>query len=87
VQYDRLKDNVKKYPHKDIKELIDLTINEMLGRTVLTSGSTSLAVFAFYFLGGEVLYGFSTAMVWGMIAGCASSIYIAMPLLALFKLR
>ncbi len=87
VEYDRLKENIKKYPSKGTFELINLTINEMLGRTLLTSGATSLAVFAFYFWGGDVLHGFSTAMVWGMIAGCASSLYIAMPLLAYFKLR
>lgn len=87
VSFDRLCENMRKYPNKSLTDLINQTINKVLGRTILTSGSTLFAVLAFFFFGGEVLYGFSAALLWGVVIGTFSSIYISLPMLKLFKLR
>ena len=87
VVYDRIRENLRKYKKKPIRELLDMSINDTLSRTVLTSMTTLLALFALYFLGGEVLSGFTFAMIFGVLVGTYSSIFIAAPLLILFKLR
>jgi SecD/SecF fusion protein len=87
VVYDRIRENLRKYKKKPIRELLDLSINDTLSRTVLTSVTTLLALLALYFLGGEVLRGFTFAMIFGVLVGTYSSIYIAAPVLILFKLR
>lgn len=87
VVYDRIRENLRKYKKKPIKELLDLSINDTLSRTVLTSVTTLLALLALYFLGGPVLSGFTFAMIFGVIIGTYSSIFIAAPVLILFKLR
>jgi len=87
VVYDRIRENLRKYKKKPIRELLDLSINDTLSRTVMTSVTTLLALLALYFLGGEVLAGFTFAMMFGVIVGTYSSVFIAAPLLILFKLR
>ncbi|MEP0945216.1 MAG: protein translocase subunit SecD [Rhizobiaceae bacterium] len=87
VVYDRIRENLRKYKKKPIRELLDLSINDTLSRTVLTSVTTLLALLALYFLGGEVLRGFTFAMIFGVLIGTYSSIFIAAPVLILFKLR
>ena len=85
VIYDRVRENLKK--HLDIKifELTNLSINETLSRTLITSITTLLALLSIFIFGGEVLKGFSLAMILGVIFGTYSSIYIANPILVLFK--
>ena len=87
VVYDRIRENLRKYKKKPIRELLDMSINDTLSRTVLTSVTTLLALLALYFLGGEVLSGFTFAMIFGVLVGTYSSIFIAAPVLILFKLR
>ncbi|MCG6856795.1 MAG: protein translocase subunit SecD, partial [Salaquimonas sp.] len=87
VVYDRIRENLRKYKKMSIPQLIDLSINQMLSRTILTSGTTLLALFALYFLGGEVLASFTFAMIFGIFVGTYSSIFVAAPVLILFNLR
>ena len=81
VIFDRVRDNLKKYANIKIFELTNQSINETLSRTVLTSVTTLLALFSIFFLGGEILRGFSFAMILGVIIGTYSSIFIANPIL------
>ena len=81
VIFDRVRDNLKKYSDITIFELTNQSINETLSRTILTSVTTLLALFSIFFLGGEILRGFSFAMIMGVIVGTYSSIYIANPIL------
>ncbi len=87
VVYDRIRENLRKYKKMPIPELIDLSVNQTLSRTILTGVTTLLALIALYFLGGEVLAGFSFAMIFGILVGTYSSVFVAAPLLILFKLR
>ena len=87
VVYDRIRENLRKYKKKAIPDLIDMSINQMLSRTILTSVTTLLALFSLYFLGGAVLESFTFAMIFGVFIGTYSSIFVAAPLLILFKLR
>ena len=81
VIFDRVRDNLKKYSDINIFDLTNQSINETLSRTILTSGTTLLALFSIFFLGGEILRGFSFAMIMGVIVGTYSSIFIANPIL------
>ena len=81
VIFDRVRDNLKKYSDLNIFDLTNQSINETLSRTILTSVTTLLALFSIFFLGGEILRGFSFAMILGVIIGTYSSIYIANPVL------
>ena len=85
VIFDRVRENLKKYADIKIFELTNISINETLSRTIITSVTTLLALFSIYFFGGEVLKGFSLAMILGVIFGTYSSIYIANPILVLLK--
>jgi len=87
VVYDRLRENLRKYKSMPLDQLIDLSINETLSRTILTSTTTLLAVLSLFFFGGPVIHGFSLAMIWGIVFGTYSSIYVASPMLVHFKLR
>ena len=87
VVYDRVRENLRKYKKKAIPELLDMSINQMLSRTILTSVTTLLALFSLYLFGGEVLASFTFAMIFGVFVGTYSSIFIAAPMLILFKLR
>ena len=81
VIFDRVRDNLKKYADVNIFELSNQSINETLSRTILTSVTTLLALFSIFFIGGEILRGFSFAMILGVIIGTYSSIFIANPIL------
>ncbi|MBI1393098.1 MAG: protein translocase subunit SecF [Alphaproteobacteria bacterium] len=83
VVYDRVRENLRKYKKMELKELVDLSINDTLSRTVMTSLTTLIALASLYFLGGEVLRGFSFAMILGILVGTYSSIFVASPLLLL----
>ena len=81
VIYDRVRENLNKYSSKNIKEISNLSINETLSRTIITSFTTLLALFSIFLFGGMVLKGFSLAMILGVIFGTYSSIFIANPIL------
>ena len=85
VIFDRVRENLKKYSDIKIFDLTNMSINETLSRTIITSITTLLALLSIYFLGGEILKGFSLAMILGVIFGTYSSIYIANPILVLLK--
>ncbi|MCP4078989.1 MAG: protein translocase subunit SecF, partial [Planctomycetaceae bacterium] len=85
VVYDRVRENLRKYKKLTVPDLLDMSINQMLSRTILTSLTTLLALFSLYFLGGEVLASFTFAMIFGVFVGTYSSIFIAAPMLILFK--
>ena len=85
VIYDRIRENLSKYHKLNIEEISNLSINETLSRTLITSATTLLALFAIFILGGEILRGFSFAMIIGVIIGTYSSIFVAAPILKYFK--
>ena len=85
VIFDRVRENLKKYADINIFELTNISINETLSRTIITSVTTLLALLSIYIFGGEILKGFSLAMILGVIFGTYSSIYIANPILVLLK--
>ena len=85
VIYDRIRENLLKYNKISISDIANLSINETLARTIITSVTTLLALFSIYVLGGEILRGFSFAMILGVIIGTYSSIFVASPILKFFK--
>ena len=85
VIYDRIRENLNKHTRLNIKETSNLSINETLSRTIITSLTTLLALFSIYILGGEILRGFSFAMILGVFIGTYSSIFVAAPVLKLFN--
>ena len=87
VVYDRVRENLRKFKQMSLNDLLNLSINGTLSRTLLTSVTTLIALGALYFFGGEVIKGFSFAMIWGVVVGTYSSIFIAVPLLVYMNLR
>jgi preprotein translocase SecF subunit len=85
VIYDRVRENLKKFSDIKIYELTNISINETLSRTIITSVTTLLALLSIYLFGGEILKGFSLAMIMGVVFGTYSSIYIANPVLVKLK--
>ena len=85
VIYDRIRENLFKYTKISISDIANLSINETLARTINTSVTTLLALVSIYTLGGEILRGFSFAMILGVIIGTYSSIFVASPILKFFK--
>ena len=85
VIYDRIRENLHKYNKITISDIANLSINETLARTIITSITTLLALVSIYILGGEILRGFSFAMILGVIIGTYSSIFVAAPILKFFK--
>ena len=85
VIFDRVRENLKKFSDVKIFDLTNISINETLSRTIITSVTTLLALVSIYVFGGEILKGFSLAMILGVIFGTYSSIYIANPVLILLK--
>jgi preprotein translocase subunit SecF len=81
VVYDRIRENLRKYKRMPLGDVLNQSINETLSRTTITSFTTLLALFALFFMGGEVLRGFSFAMIWGVVVGTYSSIFVASPIL------
>jgi SecD/SecF fusion protein len=87
VVYDRVREDLRKYKKMPLPQLLNNAINETLSRTTLTSVTTILALLALVFFGGEVIRSFTAAMLFGVVFGTYSSIFIAAPLLILFRLR
>ena len=85
VIYDRIRENLGKFHKLDISDIANLSINETLARTIITSVTTLLALFSIFILGGEILRGFSFAMILGVFIGTYSSIFVASPILKYFK--
>ena len=85
VIYDRIRENLSKYTKISISDISNLSINETFARTIITSVTTLLALVSIYILGGEILRGFSFAMILGVIIGTYSSIFVAAPILKFFK--
>jgi preprotein translocase subunit SecF len=81
VVYDRVRENLRRYKSMPLTELFKNSINETLSRTVMTSLTTLLALVSLYVLGGEVIRGFSFALIWGVLIGTYSSVCVAVPLL------
>lgn len=81
VVFDRMRENLRKYKKMDLGELIDLSLNETLSRTIMTSVTTLLALVALFVFGGEVIRSFTFAMIFGILVGTYSSIYVAAPVL------
>ena len=77
VVFDRVRENLIKYKKRPLKEVLNLSINETLSRTIMTSLTTLLALFALFALGGDVIRGFVFAMIWGVFVGTWSSVYVA----------
>ena len=87
VIYDRIRENLFKYNNLKIEETANLSINETLSRTIITSVTTLLALFSIFILGGEILKGFSFAMIMGVFIGTYSSIFVASPILKYLKVN
>ena len=85
VIYDRIRENLFKFTKISISDVSNLSINETLARTIITSMTTLLALFSIYVVGGEILRGFSFAMILGVLIGTYSSIFVASPILKFFK--
>ena len=85
VIYDRIRENLSKYNNVNIIEISDMSVNETLSRTLITSVTTLLALLSIFILGGSILKGFSFAMILGVLIGTYSSIFIASPILKYLK--
>ena len=85
VIFDRIRENLLKYSKLKTNEIADISVNETLSRTIITSLTTLLALFSIFILGGEILKGFSFAMILGVVIGTYSSIFVASPVLNYFK--
>ncbi|MEM8655261.1 MAG: protein translocase subunit SecF [Pseudomonadota bacterium] len=81
VVFDRVRENLRKYKKKPLAEVLNISINETLSRTVMTSVTTLLALISLYLLGGDVIRGFVFAMIWGVIVGTYSSVFVASTIL------
>ena len=81
VVFDRVRENLRKYKKTVLKEVMDQSINETLSRTVMTSVTTLLALIALFVLGGDVIRGFIFAMIWGVVVGTYSSVFVASAIL------
>jgi len=87
VIFDRVRDELRKYKKMPIVELLDMSINRTLSRTVLTSFTTLLALISLFVFGGEVIRGFSMGLIWGIVIGTYSSIALAVPILSYMNIR
>jgi Preprotein translocase subunit SecF len=77
VVYDRIRENLRRFKTRPLEEVLDLSINETLSRTIMTSATTLIALLALYILGGEVIRGFTFGMILGVVIGTYSSVFIA----------
>ncbi|MDP5086455.1 MAG: protein translocase subunit SecF [Yoonia sp.] len=87
IVFDRVRENLRKYKQKDLKEVLNLSINETLSRTLMTSGTTLIALIALFALGGDVIRGFVFAMIWGVVVGTYSSIFVASTILLVLGVK
>jgi preprotein translocase subunit SecF len=86
VNFDRVREFMRKYKSMNIADLLDYSINSVLPRTLLTSVCTLIALLSLYIFGGEVIRGFAFAMIWGVFVGTYSSIFVAVPILMIYGL-
>jgi preprotein translocase SecF subunit len=87
VIYDRVRENLRRYKAMPLPDVIDRSVNETLARTVMTSLTTVLALVALVLFGGPVVRGFTIAMIWGVVVGTYSSVYVASPMIIHLNLR
>ncbi|MCH2679157.1 MAG: protein translocase subunit SecF, partial [Alphaproteobacteria bacterium] len=87
VVYDRIRENLRKFKKMELKSLLDKSINETLTRTINTTITTMLALGALYLIGGQIISDFAFAMLWGIIVGTYSSIFIASTILVYLNIR
>jgi preprotein translocase subunit SecF len=87
VVFDRVRDNLRKYKKKSLADLLDLSLNETLARTLVTGVTTLLALAALFVIAGGTIRGFTVALIWGVLIGTYSSLYIATPALMALNLR
>lgn len=87
VIYDRIRENLGKYPKDTLRQVINRSVNETLSRTILTNGTVLLVVLSLFFFGGAVIHDFAFAMLIGVIAGSYSTVYIASPILIFWEER
>ena len=87
VVFDRVRENLRKYKKRDLKEVMNLSINETLSRTVMTSVTTLLALISLFVLGGDVIRGFVFAMIWDVVVGTYSSIFVASNILLMLGVK
>ena len=87
VVFDRVRENLRRYKRATTREILNRSLNETLSRTLMTSVTTLLALLALYFLGGAIIRDFAFALIWGVVIGTYSSIFVAVPLLLALNLR
>ncbi|WP_374764014.1 protein translocase subunit SecF [Yunchengibacter salinarum] len=87
VVYDRVRENLRKYRKTPLDDVLNLSLNQTLSRTIMTSVTTLLALVSLFLFGGEVIRGFTAAMIWGVVIGTYSSIYVAVPVLTRLNMR
>lgn len=87
VVYDRIREKLRKFQKMELTELLNNALNKTLGRTLMTSVTTLIALLSLFIFGGTVIQGFTAAMIWGVFVGTYSSIFIATPALIYLKLR
>jgi preprotein translocase SecF subunit len=87
VVYDRIRENLRKYKRMPLGELVDLSLNETLSRTIITGCTALMALVGLLFLGGEALSGFAIAMLFGIIVGTYSSLYVAAPAILIWGVK
>jgi len=85
VIFDRVRENIKKMRKENLETIFNISINETLGRTILTSGTVMMVVLILFFFGGPVIHDFTTAMIVGLISGTYSTVYIASPVVLLWE--
>jgi preprotein translocase subunit SecF len=87
VIYDRIRENLRRFKRMPLEQLLDLSVNETMSRTIMTGGTVIMALLALLFFGGEVIQGFTLAMLLGVIIGTYSSVYVAAPFLILIGVK
>ena len=87
VVFDRLRENLRKYKTMPLRDVIDLSLNETLSRTIITGVTAVMVLAALAFFGGEALFGFSIALMFGIIVGTYSSIYVGAPIILLWGVK
>ncbi len=87
VVFDRVRENLRRFKQKALKDVLNLSINETLSRTVMTSVTTLIALISLFVLGGDVIRGFVFAMIWGVIVGTYSSVFVASAILLLLGVK
>ncbi len=85
IIFDRIRENLRRFPKQDLAKLINESVNQTLSRTILTSGTTLLVVLALFLFGGNVIHDFAFALLVGFVVGTYSSVYVASPILMLFE--